>query len=59
MEDKKTTVNIIAGIIIGLILGFLISCAIVDDLDRFTIPLTDKTFQRVANIEKDNHENSN
>ena len=35
------------GILLGVVFGFLVAMCVIDDMDRFTIPFTDKTFERV------------
>jgi len=44
MNAKK---HILFGMLYGFILGFGLAICIVDDMDRFTLPFTDKTFERV------------
>lgn len=42
----KETCGLLTMLGIGIVLGFLIAIATIDDLESFTIPLTDKTFMR-------------
>ena len=48
-KDKEvvTQINILIGIALGVILGMGISAAIIDDLDSFRIPCTNKVFAKV------------
>jgi len=44
--ETRSRMDIMFGMVLGVILGFLLAVCVIDDLDRFTIPLTDKVFVR-------------